>query len=167
MKVFDFDIKKWVILMLPTFLRGKVMVAFLQVLCKPIESLYTQLLSSRNSNLYELKHTGQVCYLRKVLNDKFNVDSFQIEDISILGEWLIVYDETEHLSDEHVVVSEEEPAIVYDESLLTVVQGSFVIYVPSEVCTNIDIDKEKMPIIRALVEKYRLTSRLPIYKSKQ
>ena len=55
--------------------------------------------------------------------------------------------------------------IVYDESLLQAPQGSFVVYVPKEVCEDIVTDKETMPIIRSLVEKYRLTSRLPLYKS--
>ncbi|WPC13622.1 hypothetical protein LEQ04_08415 [Riemerella anatipestifer] len=33
---------------------------------------------NRNENLYNLQHNGQVCYLRKVLNDRFDVSQRRI-----------------------------------------------------------------------------------------
>ncbi len=165
MKIIDFDIKKWVIMMLPTFMRGKCMIAFLQCLVSPLITLLNAFKAHRDNGLYDLGHTAQVCYLRQVLNDRFGVTTFRIEDNAIEGEWVIVYDETDVLSEQHVVVSDDDPVIVYNESLLQAPQGSFLVYVPKEVCEDIVTDKETMPIIRSLVEKYRLTSRLPLYKS--
>jgi len=58
--------------LLPTFLRKQRILAFLQVLVLPINKLYYQWFVFRKDNLYKLAHTGQVCYLRKVLNDRFD-----------------------------------------------------------------------------------------------
>lgn len=166
MKAIEIDIKKWVIMLLPTFLRGRCMVAFLQVLAQPLISLYSRFLVCREEQIYELSHTGQTCLLRKVLNDYFGVDGFLIEDSAVEGEWVIVYDETDLLSEQHLIVSNEEPVLVYDEALLHIPVGSFVVYVPKEVCEDVVYDTAVMPLIKTIVEKYRLVSRKSMYKSK-
>ena len=58
--------------LLPTFLRKNRIISFLKVLILPIDRLYYQWFMFRKDNLYKLAHTGQVCYLRKVLNDRFD-----------------------------------------------------------------------------------------------
>lgn len=166
MKAIEIDIKKWVIMLLPTFLRGRCLVAFVQVLAQPLLTLYSNFLNRREENIYDLSHTGQTCLLRDMLNDYFDVDSFQIVDCPVEEEWVVVYDETDLLSDQHVIVSDEDSVFVYDEDLLHVPVGSFIVYVPTEVCEDVIDDTAVMPRIRALVEKYRLVSRKPIYKSK-
>jgi hypothetical protein len=47
-------------------------------LLSPISSLHFAWLHFRNNNLYKLTHTGQVCYLRKSLNDSFDVSNRRI-----------------------------------------------------------------------------------------
>ena len=69
---YNINFNKLVVLNQPTFLRKNVMVVFLRVLIKPINTLYYQWYQFRTANLYKLEHTGQVCYLRKVLNDRFD-----------------------------------------------------------------------------------------------
>jgi hypothetical protein len=69
---YNINWKKLVVLNQPTFLRKNVMVAFLRVLVEPINRLYYQWFIYRRDNLYKLAHNGQVCYLRKVLNDRFD-----------------------------------------------------------------------------------------------
>jgi hypothetical protein len=66
------DYKKLAILMLPSFLRKPILVAYLQSLLVPIDSLYYQWSVFRNDNIYKMQHNGQICYLRKALNDKFD-----------------------------------------------------------------------------------------------
>jgi len=58
--------------LLPTFLRKLKLVSYLKVLVEPIKQLYNDWFKFRYDNLYKLSHTGQVCYLRKVLNDEFD-----------------------------------------------------------------------------------------------
>ncbi|WP_156101327.1 hypothetical protein [Flavobacterium gilvum] len=48
-------------------------VVFIQVMVLPVAQVHYWWMLKRDDNLYKMNHTGQVCRLRKVLNDK--VDS--------------------------------------------------------------------------------------------
>lgn len=78
-KVYDIDIKKLSVLLLPTFLRKAKMVAWLHGLVTPLVSLHYAFQQKRNADLYNLNHNGQVCYLRGVLNDAFDVEQRRIK----------------------------------------------------------------------------------------
>ena len=69
---YKIDFKKLAILLLPTFLRKSIIVAYAQALLKPIDALHYDWLQKRKANWYTLEHTGQVCRLRKVLNDELD-----------------------------------------------------------------------------------------------
>lgn len=71
-KVFVIDFNRLVMLLLPTFLRKVKMVAWLQMLVTPIKMVYSDFMNNRAENLNNLQHNGQVCYLRCLLNDKFD-----------------------------------------------------------------------------------------------
>lgn len=55
--------------MLPTFLRKPALVAYLQSLIAPIDTIHYLWKQNREIQWYTIIHTGQVCKLRKVLND--------------------------------------------------------------------------------------------------
>ncbi len=69
---YNLNIKKLSILLLPILLRKKRIIKYLFCLTKPLESLHYIWLQMRNDNIYKLNHNGQVCYLRKALNDSFD-----------------------------------------------------------------------------------------------
>lgn len=77
-RVYDIDIKKLSVLLLPTFLRKTRMVAWLHCLVTPLVSLHYAFVQKRNADLYNLGHNGQVCYLRAALNDAFDVEKRRI-----------------------------------------------------------------------------------------
>jgi hypothetical protein len=91
-RVFNIDYKKLIVLLLPPFLRQSILFAFLKVLTKPVVTLYDSFLTNREENIYKINHTGQVCYLRKLLNDAFDVTDrrIYIEDGSV-NDWKFVY----------------------------------------------------------------------------
>lgn len=72
------DFNRLAVLLLPTFLRKPILMGYLQALLAPIDSLYYSWSIFRNDNLYKVQHTGQICYLRKVLNDKLDVSQRRI-----------------------------------------------------------------------------------------
>lgn len=76
---YNIDINKLVALLMPTFLREEKHLAWLRVLHYPLRGLLDRFTFNRNENLYNLWHNGQVCYLRKVLNDRFDVSERRIE----------------------------------------------------------------------------------------
>ncbi|EKT4520756.1 hypothetical protein ABF176_000661 [Flavobacterium psychrophilum] len=57
---------------LPINLRQPKNIAYVLALLEPVEWLYYQWLQKRDFDWYRLKHTGQVCKLRKVLNDNLD-----------------------------------------------------------------------------------------------
>ncbi|MBU2526248.1 MAG: hypothetical protein KKC03_06580 [Bacteroidetes bacterium] len=69
---YKLDIEKFTVLLLPTFLRRERTMAWLRALIFPISQLYSNWAAFRERNLYILTHSGQVVYLRKVLNDSFD-----------------------------------------------------------------------------------------------
>jgi len=66
----NFD--KLVILLLPTFLRKPRIIAFLSLFSAELKNLHNAWLVKKTEDEKWLNHNSQVCYLRKILNDKFD-----------------------------------------------------------------------------------------------
>jgi hypothetical protein len=69
---YEINFNRLGVLMLPTFLRKPLLVAYLQSLLVPIVKLHYEWKLQREregGDWYKINHTGQVCSLRKVLND--------------------------------------------------------------------------------------------------
>ena len=174
--IYKVDFDKWILSVLPSFLRKNVIFAILRAMCAPIKSeksgLYARFILARKDHLYRLSHNGQVCYLRAALNDAFGLQpskGFTIEDyVEIDGEWQ--YAKHEGMNDHLYPVDEglnpnlpegetADPAmpILYSEDIINRGQCHFVIGVPSAIYST-SLDK-----VQAIVEKYRLLSKIPIY----
>lgn len=69
---FNLNINKLTELLTPTFLRKERFLAWLRTLHFPLIKVLDDFNFSRNDNLYNLAHNGQVCYLRGALNDRFD-----------------------------------------------------------------------------------------------
>ena len=69
----NLNISKLVVDNTPTFLRKSWVTAFPMAMVAPLISIYDDWVKMRADHLYRLKHNGQVCYLRKSLNDLFDV----------------------------------------------------------------------------------------------
>lgn len=72
MRKYEINLKKFALLLLPTFLRQPVFVAITYAAVSPLSGLHTRFLRYRNDTHYRLTHNGQVCYLRATLNDLFD-----------------------------------------------------------------------------------------------
>lgn len=69
---FNVDWIRLVMLLTPTFLRSEFMKAWLSLLVDGIDVIHYQWLQVRRSNIYNLAHNSQICYLRAALNDRFD-----------------------------------------------------------------------------------------------
>jgi hypothetical protein len=69
---FNVNWKYLVINFTPIQLRKPALIGYVNALLQPIATLHYNWLRLRDDNLYKLEHTGQVCYLRKSLNDRFD-----------------------------------------------------------------------------------------------
>ena len=72
--MYNLDIKKVVIYLLPTVLRKPRIIAYLNAISIPFESVLNALSNYRLMLNKEVAITPQKCYLRKFLNDKFDVN---------------------------------------------------------------------------------------------
>lgn len=72
--MYNLDVKKVVIYLLPTVLRKPRLIAFINALSIPFESTLNILSNYRLRLNKEVAITPQKCYLRKFLNDKFDVN---------------------------------------------------------------------------------------------
>ncbi|MCC4211342.1 hypothetical protein LLW17_01310 [Leeuwenhoekiella sp. Mr9] len=66
------DFRKLVIELSLVGLRKYGFVSLLNALITPLDNLHYKWKTYRSDNLYKLEHTGQVCYLRGALNDRFD-----------------------------------------------------------------------------------------------
>ena len=72
MSKYDVNIKRLGLLLLPTFLRRPLMTSLLYAVLTPLNYLHMRFMLFRQNAAYRLGHNGQVCYLRALLNDKFD-----------------------------------------------------------------------------------------------
>lgn len=157
---YNVDFSRLVLGLLPTFLRKRGIYALLRTCADSIEKVYKAFRESRDRQNYDLAHNGQVCYLRKVLNDTFKTSHFDIEDVEVEGEWR--YAKSEDLTQHLYAVSEperdnEEIPILYDEIALTEPRTLFVVRVPMRIYDT------QLEQVKAIVENYRLVTKTPIY----
>lgn len=79
---YNVDFNKLGNLMLPINLRQPKLMAYVSAILHPIVQLHYNWQQFRNhqpyGTMYRLDHTGQVCYLRKALNDAFDVSQRRI-----------------------------------------------------------------------------------------
>lgn len=153
------DYRKLVILLLPTFLRQPVLMAWLRAMAFPLQSLHDRHQAARTQRLYELRHTSQVCYIKDALNNEFGItdyaNGFEIEDINAPGEWVWIYDENVDRFDDEQHMFFDDPTFIHNISAILPPTSAFFVLVPQ----SITIDETNEARIRSIVNKYRLASR--------
>lgn len=153
MKVFDIDYKRLVRLLTPNLLRQSIVFAFLDAMIKPIKSLHYLFILNRSANSYRLGITPQVCYLEKMLNDRFDNRHRRIYIIDgTFYESTYLYTNSENIN--LYAFTEEENKDLYfltaDETGSKDVD--FIVFVP----LSLDFNEPEM---KALLEIYKLASK--------
>ena len=153
------DYRKLVILLLPTFLRRPVLMAWLRAMAYPLQQLHDRHQAARTQRLYELRHTSQICFIKDALNNEFGItdyaNGFEIEDINAPGDWVWIYDENVDRFDDEQHMLFDDPTFIHDKSAILPPTSAFFVLVPQ----SITIDETNEARIRSIVNKYRLASR--------
>lgn len=71
-KLYDVNFKRLALLLLPTFRRRPLTAAVAYAAVSPLQRLHTRFVLWKRDTDYRLRHNGQVCYLRGLLNDLFD-----------------------------------------------------------------------------------------------
>ncbi len=145
-RVFEIDVKKLVVLMLPINLRRPRLKSFLWAMVAPLISLHYRFIQKRTSDLYKLNHNSQVCYLRAALNDIFDVQARRIE----------ILDGNQYLRSYIYTRGEEKPVFLGTIYLRARADYSdtgvdFIVQVPGETYKKYEM--------QALIDFYRLASK--------
>ena len=158
MKLFQVDLRKLTFLLLPTFLRQKKLVMLVISAAQSLIALYVKFTNNREANLYKLAHTGQTCYLRKVLNDAFpdRNKSFQIDDIENKGEWLYAMDED--LPAQLYFPALPDYIMVWSADGIATGASNFLVIIPDNLQGTDNLNR-----IKSIVNEYKLMSKKPFY----
>ncbi len=137
-------------LLTPTFMRKPKVRAYLMGLVRPLDSLYSLFMIFRRDTLYKLQHTGQVVYLQKVLNDRFDITDRRIYiDDGIVNEPTYVYT---HAEDKPVYLGTR---YIYSRSELAFKDVNFVVVLPA----GMTLSAEARIRMRSLINYYKLTTK--------
>ncbi|MGJ5643196.1 hypothetical protein [Formosa sp. S-31] len=127
-------------------LRKQKFIAWIYAFITPLVTTHTNWKQYRERNMYKLNHNGQVCHLRKVLNDYFDPDLRRIYIDGTGGEAAKTYiytpveNQTKYLG-----------TLTLFQSLEFADTGAdFLVYVPQSIAQNQSYE------LRALIDYYRL-----------
>lgn len=149
----EIDFNKLSVLLTPTFLRKEKTLAWLRVLIFPIAQLYAEWYNNRQQNLYKLRHNGQICYLRAVLNDEFDPQLRRVRiDDGAGAKPFYIYTEGENKPKWLNVEAVNKPIYLHGQAAYAGTGVDFYVHVPAD----LNFDKNKM---RALIDFYRLASK--------
>lgn len=148
----EFDIDAVANNITPPRLRSYETMAFIEAIAEPYRAILERLYLEAAQRKYEMAFTGQVCYLRRLLNDKF--DPIQrriwIGNYS-LGTKVHIFNKHEENEPVYVLNKAENAPLYLFNSFEA--HYSFVIHVPIGQVTNYNE-------FRAWVDRYRLKSKM-------
>lgn len=146
---YSIDFDKLGKLLLPLNLRKAKLMSWISALLQPMVTLHYLFTQYRNATIYKLEHTGQVCYLRGALNDRFDVDLRRIYIDGTGGDASKTYiytpgeEQTKYLG-----------KIFIRNSLEFADNGAdFLVYVPKSIAQSLNYE------LRALIDFYKLASK--------
>lgn len=148
---YNVDVRKLAVQILPTFLRGMVMQAYVKALVKPIDDIHYQFLQKRKENIYIMEHNGQKCYLRAVLRDKYDpqLRRIQIDDGNLFDAEYIY---TDAEIDSNPFLAKYLDLILYQDADLGDTAVDFYVKVPADLYYN---EYE----MKYLIDFYKLASK--------
>ncbi len=154
MGVYDIKIKRLTLLLLPTALRKPLVAALMQSAVQGCNAIYGSFMRWRGDKGYRLEHNGQVCRLRAILNDTFDIGPRRItidddESESLLGTLIYTRETGRHL----LLPMTDTGIIINRRGYSGASDIGFWVTVPRELLRTID---ENM--LSAIVNTYRLAS---------
>jgi hypothetical protein len=155
-KVFEIDYERLALLLLPTFLRREVTAALLWAVTSPVVTTYDAFVSNRKSNLQKLKMNGQVCYLRRLLNDAFPEADGAIRIGSgnrSTGRWQLAWDKDYDPYMRYLLIA-DGGTMLYDKDTTAQSVNGFTVSVPRAL-KSVDNDAK----LRSLLNTYKLASK--------
>lgn len=152
-RIFSIEFTRLSRLLTPVPLRKATLLAWLQVLVSAVAKLHQQFKRNRSNNLYMLAITPQVCYLEKMLNDRFDFGDRRIYISDPIGQDVWYAYQDAELKPEHMYQeSEEQPVYTYSDNEAGVITTDFVVHVPA----SLNFNENEM---KALLDMYKMAGK--------
>ena len=150
--------------LLPPVLRGSLTVALLKVLTLPVRYIYEQLTARRKNADRRLNTTANVMYIEKALNDAFFLKERQIRIESTEAEDTVFWHRREEGQKDLYMYRRTEKGVTLKRRGECSYKYSFVVWVPTFLCTSMDVDEDKyggrnLREIRNLLSYYKPAGR--------
>jgi hypothetical protein len=147
---YNLDFTRLVTWLTPKAFRKPKLAILLQAIVFPFVWLHANFLKYREAKIYQITITPQVCYLERMLNDRFDSSLRRIS----IGDavWhlpLFIYQEAELKPQALFLESENHPRYVFTEGEAGSALNDFIVLVPSAVSFS---DAE----MRAMLDSYKL-----------
>jgi hypothetical protein len=151
--LYDIDYSKLTRWQAPAYIRKSRLLALLRIAINGVVFLYQDLLRFRKRKLYELMITPQVCYLERLLNDRFDFTQRRIRIIDPTFFEPVWLAQEEELAPVYFTTeSENDPVWLPTEEEVGQIQNDFVITAPA----SINFDENEM---RSLVNVFKLAGK--------
>jgi hypothetical protein len=144
--IYDIDYNKLAQWLLPPALRKDKTIGWLAALIRPVVWLYQVFLRYRKQKLYELTITPQVCYLERLLNDKYDYTQRRIRIVDAIDHTPLFIFQTAELKPVYLGAK-----YIFTDSEAGDIQDDFVIKVPKDITFQ---DAEMI----SLVKQYKLAA---------
>ena len=155
---------KLAVQLLPPVMRGGLTVALLKVLTLPVRNIYEQLTERRKNADRRLGTTANVMYMEKALNDAFYLKEQQIRIESAEAEDTLFWHRREERQKDNYLYRRTEKGVMLKRRGECSYRESFVVWVPTFLCTSVDAEKDKyggrnLREIRNLLSYYKPAGR--------
>jgi hypothetical protein len=136
--------------LIPKPMRKAVFIILVKTCLYPLVAVHNLFLSFRKSKIYQLTITPQVCYLERLLNDRYDFTErrIYIDDAVWHLPWF-VYEEAENKPQWLYKASENKPTWLYMDGEAGVALNDFVVFAPAD----LSFDPNEM---RSLIDGYKL-----------
>lgn len=133
-RLFEIDYLRLARLLVWPHLRQIKHVRWVQGLSNPVNLLYQLFRKNRDANIYRLKITPQVCYLERLLNDRYDIAArrIRIKD-SVTFDPLYIFLEQENKPVFIYTEAEQQPEFIYTEAEISIDPVDFVVVVPMDI----------------------------------
>jgi hypothetical protein len=153
-KVNWFKLVSW---LLPSDLFMPKTFALCKALATPIATLHTNFLAYRKQCLYDLTITPQICWLVKLLNDKFDYVQRRIYiSEGERGDNIYLFQDAEDGNEYLFQNAEVEQIWLFNDSEVGNNPAHFVVYIPASVASKIDVLKSILNIYKLPSRRYQI-----------
>lgn len=121
----------------PNKIKAPAVTAFLKAMCFNLLLIYNTFVIYRKQKLYELMITSQTCYLRRLLNDRFDFADRGIYIKDGLDKPPFYIFKRAELKQKYIRRrSEQKPIHIYTNGESGDIKDDFIVYVPMQVVFN-------------------------------